>query len=93
MQLDSGQGGIWVKTQQGESELGRSWQSRGGESVPGTDDLVLGWCGEGKQVIGCSSDLECGGAAPGRQSKGVWRPWCRAPGECEGLGSDFVQAG
>ena len=93
MQLDSGQGGIQVKTQQGESELGRSWHNRNGESVPGTDDLVLGWCDEGQQVIGCSSDLERGGEGPGRQSKGVWRPSCRASCEREDFGSDFVQTG
>ena len=36
----------------GRSELARSWQSRGGESVLGTADSVPGWGDEGKQVTG-----------------------------------------
>lgn len=39
MQLESGEGGIWVKAQQGEGE---SQRSGGGESGPGRGDRRLG---------------------------------------------------
>lgn len=37
---------------------------------------MLGWCDEGQQVIGCSSDLECGGAGAGKTEQGG----CGTPG-------------
>lgn len=58
-----------------------------GRVVLGTDDLVLVWCDEGQQVIGCSSDLEAEGQGREDRARGVWHPWCRASCEREDFGS------